>query len=405
MREDNESYQELEKFLLDIRCLDPLREWSEKFNLFDMLKISTAEIRHSNMLAWLLDPNGNHGMGDFLLRQLFQELVNQSQIQQDKVFQYLLMDLDSFTVLREYTTQKKRIDLLILSREKKVLICIENKVHSGEHDDQLSKYYELLEHEFSKYERIFVFLTPDGVRPEKEIDRERWCPLSYKRIVQLLEIAVGKNDLAPDVKTVISHYINAVGRDIVGDEKLEQLCQNIYKKHHRALDLLFQYRADSTKRTAESIKAWCREKANTGSGEILFDEVEMASKISEIAFTTPTMTRFLPDLDEPISGWNDRHMYHYAIYNRNDGKSFYIALIVAGRNLSEDQRRQAERLGKRINGGQRDSGWQWWTLKKWKPFEVNNELEGDAFQNEIFDALNHILNEIKAFEQKLQQSK
>lgn len=157
MREDNESYQELEKFLLDIRCLDPLREWSEKFNLFDMLKISTAEIRHSNMLAWLLDPNGNHGMGDFLLRQLFQELVNQSQIQQDKVFQYLLMDLDSFTVLREYTTQKERIDLLILSREKKVLICIENKVHSGEHDDQLSKYYELLEHEFSKYERIFVF--------------------------------------------------------------------------------------------------------------------------------------------------------------------------------------------------------------------------------------------------------
>ena len=51
----------LKEFLLDIDCLDPLAEWTSKFNLFDILKISRVEIRHSNMLSWLVNPNETHG--------------------------------------------------------------------------------------------------------------------------------------------------------------------------------------------------------------------------------------------------------------------------------------------------------------------------------------------------------
>lgn len=54
----------LQNFLLDIDCLDELNIWTEKFNLFDILNCSRAEIRHSNMLAWLFDANENHGVGD-----------------------------------------------------------------------------------------------------------------------------------------------------------------------------------------------------------------------------------------------------------------------------------------------------------------------------------------------------
>ena len=46
----------LREFLADIECLDALSPWTERFNIFDILKISRTEIRHSNMLAWLLDP-------------------------------------------------------------------------------------------------------------------------------------------------------------------------------------------------------------------------------------------------------------------------------------------------------------------------------------------------------------
>ena len=39
-------------------------KWTSKRNLFDILKISRTEIRHSNMLAWLLNPSENHDLGD-----------------------------------------------------------------------------------------------------------------------------------------------------------------------------------------------------------------------------------------------------------------------------------------------------------------------------------------------------
>ena len=39
----------------------------QPFNLFDVLRNADYEIRHSNVLAWLLDPGRNHGLGDRFL--------------------------------------------------------------------------------------------------------------------------------------------------------------------------------------------------------------------------------------------------------------------------------------------------------------------------------------------------
>ncbi|MEI3416245.1 MAG: PD-(D/E)XK nuclease family protein [Christensenellaceae bacterium] len=68
-------FDALQEFLLDIECLDSLTEWTKRFNLFDILKITRTEIRHSNMLAWLLNPNENHGLGDRVLRGLIRQTV------------------------------------------------------------------------------------------------------------------------------------------------------------------------------------------------------------------------------------------------------------------------------------------------------------------------------------------
>ena len=40
----NENEQALKEILLDISCLDQLAEWSDSFNLFDILKIIVADI-------------------------------------------------------------------------------------------------------------------------------------------------------------------------------------------------------------------------------------------------------------------------------------------------------------------------------------------------------------------------
>ena len=40
-------------------------------NIFEILKISKTEIRHSNFLSWLLNPNGSHQLGDVFLKRFF----------------------------------------------------------------------------------------------------------------------------------------------------------------------------------------------------------------------------------------------------------------------------------------------------------------------------------------------
>ena len=66
---ERENEKALQDFLLNIDCLDELIPWTGKFNIFDVLKISRTEIRHSNVLAWLLDANENHGLGDMFIRE------------------------------------------------------------------------------------------------------------------------------------------------------------------------------------------------------------------------------------------------------------------------------------------------------------------------------------------------
>lgn len=392
----------LTKFLLDIQCLDELSKWSERFNLFDTLNLTDVENRHSDMLAWLLDPNGNHGLGDSLLRKLIQELAAQSQLSQKEIFDTLLMDLGSFEIFREYSEQKKRMDILAVSRKEEFLICIENKVRSKEHDNQLFNYRRLLEEDcdYRDYRKLFVFLTPDGSSPIDESDKTVWQVLDYRKIIEMLKEIIKGENIIPDVKTVIQHYIDTVRRHIVGDEDLELICKKIYMKHKNALDLIFEYRSNSIKRAADEIKKWCRAKANAN--KIVFNETAMNSKLCEISFTTPFMSKVLPGFDEEKSGWNDKNMYHYAIFNKSDGGKFSVRLIVAGKNLSERQRQCCRKLYDHISTAKpREEGWQWWTLKTLESFSVESELAEDEYQAAIFAGLDGALSKIEALEKKL----
>ena len=61
-------------------------ELSEKchtLNLFEILGTTTAEIRHSNFLAWLLDPKGNHGLQDKFLRAFAAKLGQEDAVPKD----------------------------------------------------------------------------------------------------------------------------------------------------------------------------------------------------------------------------------------------------------------------------------------------------------------------------------
>ncbi len=44
------------------------------FNIFEAMGATRQELRHSDFLAFLLDPHQTHGLGDALLRALLREL-------------------------------------------------------------------------------------------------------------------------------------------------------------------------------------------------------------------------------------------------------------------------------------------------------------------------------------------
>ena len=53
----------LERFVVDNDDLLALESLIGRFNIFDALDIARVEIRHSNFLAFILDPAESHGQG------------------------------------------------------------------------------------------------------------------------------------------------------------------------------------------------------------------------------------------------------------------------------------------------------------------------------------------------------
>jgi hypothetical protein len=75
---DADTLAALERFVIENDELLELEERIGRFNIFDVLRIARAEIRHSNFLAWLLDPAESHGQGDLFLKAILMDLLRQA---------------------------------------------------------------------------------------------------------------------------------------------------------------------------------------------------------------------------------------------------------------------------------------------------------------------------------------
>ncbi len=96
------------------------------------------EIQHSNILAWLFDPNESHAMGDAFIKEFARKLAEKNERENFDYFAFMLQDFYSYQVYRE----SNHMDIVLLSREEKTAIIIENKIWSGESEHQLQEYYE-----------------------------------------------------------------------------------------------------------------------------------------------------------------------------------------------------------------------------------------------------------------------
>ena len=314
----------LQNFLLDIDCLDELQPWTGHFNLFDILKITRTEIRHSNVLAWLLNPNENQGLGDSFLRAVVQEMAVNDEDGKYDVFRTLLLDFYSFNVYREW----KNIDILLVSDEEKFIIAIENKIGSAEHDNQLWRYRNTLAEDYHGYEKMLIFLTPEGDEPS---DRDNWDVLSYAAIADILSRLTEEKELHDGARLMIENFIDVIRRDIVEDQKLIEVCNKIYAKHKKALDLIFEHRTDSKDLCFGFITSELERISDEG--KILFNEKLGTGGL--IIFHTAEMNRYLPPVKDNLSSWGTNYIYQYWVRMR-DNKLCGI-MELGGFNVPDDR--------------------------------------------------------------------
>lgn len=378
----------LKNFLLDIDCLEQLNEWTGKFNMFDILKISRAEIRHSNLLAWLLTPYENHGLYDSVIKGVIQYAVTSMSNNDTDIFSTLLMDYRSFDVLREW----HHIDLLAVSEQESHVLCIENKIDTGEHDNQLARYQKTVEEAYpsSKYTKTFIYLSPTGA--ESSIP-DTWISMSYGDIVRIVENACKKTTLLPEAELLINNYLDTIRRDLVGDERIAKICAEIYSKHKRALDLIFENKPDRASDVADYFRNWGIQKTKDGEIEIVLDK---CSK-SYTRFTTPTMSSILPDAEEATSGWNTKNYYFYEILNNNGGTEFYIQISFSSKNIPDELRAICDEINIHYPSRQQKANWQWRL-----PFRTKTvKIDVDTPEEKIHELLDKKFEEIKTFEKTL----
>lgn len=252
----------LERFVLD-NSLKDLESRLNQFNIFDCLKLTRTEIRHSNFLAWLLDPNETHGLNDYFLKEFLKQIISEKKRDieniiinnphtfkkvEDKsieltenynlpsIFDIDYWDMSNTTVYREL----ENIDLLIVDETNKFVCIIENKIDSSQHSEQLSRYREYVDENYPSemFKKIYIYL-----KPYRETIENPYIFLDYNTVnVVIDELLKTKSDkMSDDIITIIKHYQKIIERDLMEKDDISKICIQLYKKHKKAIDLINKY--------------------------------------------------------------------------------------------------------------------------------------------------------------------
>ena len=219
-----------------------LEEMLVEFDAFAFLGLSTSEEIHSRILAWLLNPQENHSLGDLFLTTF---LLTTTAITDERMRS---MDWARSTVQREWRNvvdgKTGYLDILVVNKDSEFVCAIENKISTGEHDEQLTRYRQALEQQYGGFDRSHLFLTPQGIPPERPEEREFWAPVDYGTILRLVEETRKKGVDRQDrtVAAFLQQYATTLRRRIVPNTNLKQLATRLYLRHREAIDLINRHR-------------------------------------------------------------------------------------------------------------------------------------------------------------------
>lgn len=222
----NNNTIKLERLLNEVSAISKKYEkvaelTGENFNIFNVLKLSTREVRtHSAFLAELLNPNGSHGQGIVFL-ELFIEQLKENRIIKNKkesIIAFGLTTKKTRVIVEEnigkiIEDEGGRIDIVI--KDENYQIVIENKIYAKDQYKQLVRYHE----EYPN--ALLLYLTLEGADATEaslkksngkilEVDKD-YYKISYKEdILNWLKKSKEKAVNQPLLRETIAQYINLI---------------------------------------------------------------------------------------------------------------------------------------------------------------------------------------------------
>lgn len=185
----------------------------ENYNLFSILSIERYELKHSALIANLLDPKGSHGCGDAFLRAFFEIALKgtaypfESSTPPHSCTEHYIGPIAGDT--------GGRIDILVKSS--RYGLIIENKIYAGDQDKQLTRYDNYSKKTFGAGKYLLAYLTLYGYDATKESTSTKsaeevgYLRLSYAEdILRWLEQCARLADNKPLVRESLNQYIRTI---------------------------------------------------------------------------------------------------------------------------------------------------------------------------------------------------
>lgn len=211
--------------LINDSAFNELSTLLKKPNIFSILKLESYEIRHSNFLAWLLNPLETHNLKsvflDFFLSDVLSDDIQQTAGSFKWIKRESINDIDLFI----------EFDNLV--------IAIENKFFSEEHSNQLNKYQNFVNKYYPSKQKILVFLTPKGKQTN---NNKEYVIYSYDYLLKHLEtiLSQGKTKLCNRSIIFIEDYIQSVQATIMKTNPENLKAAQLYNEYKDVFDFVMK---------------------------------------------------------------------------------------------------------------------------------------------------------------------
>ena len=370
----------LEEFIINNENLERLEDIVNDFNIFTSLNLINNEIRHSSFLSWIMNPKENHNLKDYFLSSLLKVISMKASslgMSTPSIFDIDNWNFVETEILREW----RNIDILIKDDSHKLICVIENKIYSKEHSGQLRRYKEIVEVEYPDYQKMFVYLTIEG----DEASEDEYLSINYHDIIEIITHILDNKStsIGEEILIFISHYREMFRRYIMENSEIQEICKKIYKKHKKALDLIFEYRPDKILDTHDFIIDIIRKQ-----GDVILDS------------ESKKFIRFIPEsldfIKKDGDGWTkSKRILLFEIYNDLNGINLYL-IIGPGPQGIRDKIYDISRGNKLINFNvNRKLTPRWFAIYRKnilraKEFEIN---DGEDLRKLIGERLNNIFAE------------